>query len=119
MEKCKDLHIKNQYIIALATAPDATVARNLSHQLVEKKLAACVNLIPNISSIYIWQETVEESDEVLMLIKTSKNHFTAIEQLLKEEHPYEVPELISCTIEQISNSYQQWLAKSTTFTTLS
>lgn len=97
-------------ILIISTAPDALVAENLAKQLVENKLAACVNLLPKIKSIYSWQNNIESSEEVLMTIKTSKKHFSAIERFLEQEHPYEVPEIISCNIEQISKPYGDWLA---------
>lgn len=96
-------------ILVISTAPDALVAESLAKQLIEKQLAACVNLAPNIKSIYSWQNTIESSDEVLMLIKTAVKHFTVIERFLEQEHPYDVPEIISCNIEQISDSYGHWL----------
>lgn len=98
--------------IALCTAPDLEVAQHLASLMVERKLAACVNLLPNIISVYQWQGEIEQEAEILMLIKTEEKLIHKLDGLLEQEHPYEVPELISCNIEQASGSYLQWLADS-------
>ena len=98
--------------IALCTAPDLETAQHLARLMVEQQLAACVNLMPNIISVYQWQGEIEQESEVLMLIKTEEKLIHKLDDLLEQEHPYEVPELISCNIEQASGSYLQWLADS-------
>ena len=102
----------NNYQIALCTAPDKSTAEKLAKMMVQEKLAACVNIVPNISSIYQWQDQIEQEPEVLMIIKTESRLIADIGDLLEQEHPYEVPELISCNIEQASGSYLHWLAES-------
>ena len=97
------------YQIALCTAPDQATAEKLAEMLVKELLAACVNVVPAITSIYQWQGEIEKESEVLMIIKTEAQLVGSIGDLLDEEHPYEVPELISCSIEQASHAYLEWL----------
>ncbi len=99
-----------EYQLLLSTAPDEAVANRLATQLVKLKLAACVNLLSQTSSIYQWQGQLEKSQEVMMLIKSVAKNFDAIELFFEKNHPYDVPELISCNINQVSASYGQWLA---------
>ncbi|NVJ66524.1 MAG: divalent-cation tolerance protein CutA [Gammaproteobacteria bacterium] len=100
---------QQSYQLFISTAPDQATAESLARQLVAAKLAACVNLMPNVSSIYEWQGKIEQENEVVMLIKSKAKHFTEIEKFLVHKHPYDVPELISCNIDQVSASYGQWL----------
>jgi periplasmic divalent cation tolerance protein len=95
--------------IVLVTAPDATVARDLAHGLVERRLAACVNLLPQVTSIYRWQGAVEEASEVLLVIKTNAARVDAIERWLADEHPYDVPECIALVPAQVEAKYLAWL----------
>ncbi|WP_251358797.1 divalent-cation tolerance protein CutA [Kangiella sp. TOML190] len=100
---------QQEFQLFISTAPEQAIAESLARQLVERKLAACVNLIPQVSSVYAWQGAIEKTQEVILLIKSTAEQFTAIEELLTKQHPYEIPELISCNIEQLSASYGQWL----------
>ncbi len=103
---------KPKFKLLISTAPDQTTAESLAKQLVENKLAACVNLVPKITSIYQWQDHIEQSDEVMLFIKTTTKNFIVIEEFIQKQHPYEVPELISLDITQISDPYLQWLTSS-------
>ena len=100
--------------IVLSTTGSEAEARNLAHHLVEHKLAACVNIIPQIESIYRWQGKVESSQEWLLLIKTTAEGFSAVRDAIRELHSYELPECISLNIEDGSPEYLQWLADSVT-----
>ncbi len=99
--------------LAIATAPDADTARRLGSRLVEQRLAACVNLIPGVQSIYRWQEAIESDTEVVMLIKTHPGAVAAINAVLRNEHPYDVPELITLPIDDGLPDYLAWVAEST------
>lgn len=101
---------KTEFQLFITTAPDQASAEALAHQLVEQKLAACVNLIPQVTSVYEWQGKIEQETEVVLLIKSVAANFKAIEQFLDKNHPYEVPELISCNIQEVAASYGQWLS---------
>lgn len=95
--------------IALTTTGSIAEARKLAHALVDRRLAACVNLIPNITSIYRWQGEVEQASEVLLLIKTTAEHLSSLETTLKELHSYNVPELLVLDVEFGSQPYLNWL----------
>lgn len=98
--------------IVLSTAGSEDEARKIAQHLVEHRLAACVNILPQIESIYRWQGKVESSREWLLLIKTSVERFTAVRAAIQELHSYELPECIALSIEEGSSEYLQWLEKS-------
>ena len=98
--------------IVLSTAGSEDEARKLARHLVEHNLAACVNIVPQIESIYRWQGKVESSREWLLLIKTSAQRFAAVRDAILELHSYELPECVLLTVEDGSPDYLQWLADS-------
>jgi len=98
--------------IVLSTAGSEDEARKLARHLVEQQLAACVNIVPRVESIYRWQGKVESSQEWLLLIKTSAERFPAVRDAIRELHSYDLPECIALTIEDGSPDYLQWLADS-------
>ena len=98
--------------IVLSTAGSEDEARKIARSLVERQLAACVNIIPRIESIYRWQGKVESSQEWLLLIKTSTEKFAAVRDAIRALHSYELPECIAVSIEDGSAEYLQWLADS-------
>ena len=98
--------------IVLSTAGSEDEARRIAHHLVEQRLAACVNIIPRIESIYCWKEKVESSQECLLLIKTSAARFPQVRDAIRELHSYELPECVAIAIEDVSPEYLQWLAYS-------
>ena len=98
--------------IALTTAGSMDEAQELANALVERRLAACVNLIPNLTSIYRWQGAIEETSEVLLLIKTTAEQVAAVEAAVRELHSYEVPEFVALGVESGSQPYVDWLLSS-------
>jgi periplasmic divalent cation tolerance protein len=100
--------------IVLSTAGSADEARKIAHHLVERQLAACVNVIPQVESIYRWQGKIESSREWLLLIKTSSEHFAAVRDAIRELHSYDLPECIALNIEDGSSEYLQWIEDSLT-----
>jgi periplasmic divalent cation tolerance protein len=98
--------------IVLSTAGSEGEAQKLARHLVEQHLAACVNIIPQIESIYRWQGKVESSQEWLLLIKTTAEKFPAVRDAIRELHSYELPECVALTIEDGSPDYLRWLADS-------
>ena len=98
--------------IVLSTAGSQDEARKLAHHLVEHQLAACVNIVPQIESIYRWQGKVESSQEWLLLIKTTAERFPAVRDAIRELHSYDLPECVTLTIEDGSPDYLKWLADS-------
>jgi periplasmic divalent cation tolerance protein len=95
--------------LILCTFPDAAAARQIGTVLVEKQLAACVNLIPGVESVYRWRGKVESAAEVLAVFKTSAAVFPAFERELARLHPYEVPEIIAIEPAAVAESYGSWL----------
>jgi periplasmic divalent cation tolerance protein len=99
--------------IVLTTVDNAEEAQLIAETLVERHLAACVNLIPRLTSIYRWQDKIESASETLLLIKTSIERIPAIESALHELHSYEVPEFLVLPVESGSHAYLEWLRKAT------
>lgn len=97
------------YLFLLNTCPNETVAQQLAHVLVQNELVACVNIIPQIRSVFKWQGQITEENEVLLLMKTRQECYTEIEALLQKQHPYQVPELIALPIETGLAQYLQWI----------
>ena len=100
-------------IVVLITASSTEEAQKLGKELVQTKLAACVNVIPDIISIFNWQDEVCEEGEVLMIVKTSGEKFSALEKTIKQEHSYDVPEIIALPIVAGSKEYLNWIQKET------
>ena len=98
--------------IVLTTAGSEEEARKIARHLVEKRLAACVNIIPQIESIYRWQGKVESSREWLLVAKTTQEKFPAVRDAIRKLHSYDVPECVVLNIEDGSSDYLQWLADS-------
>ena len=98
--------------VVLCTAPDADTAQSLATTLVTEKLAACVNIIPGITSIYRWKGAIEQDTEQLLLIKTAAAGFQQLSARIRELHPYELPEIISVPIETGQQDYIQWITDS-------
>ncbi len=97
------------FCVVLVTASNHEEAQHLARALVESRLAACVQLSP-INSVYRWEGEVQQAEEVLMLIKTSRAHFASMERLITALHSYSVPEIIQLPIERGAENYLQWLA---------
>jgi periplasmic divalent cation tolerance protein len=99
--------------IVLSTAPDREVAERIARALVERGLAACVNVVPGLKSVYRWKGAVEEADEILLLAKTTAERLGDLERALRELHPYEVPECIALEPEGVEKTYLAWWLDST------
>lgn len=100
------------YSIAMSTAPSREVAGALARALVDRRLAACVNVVP-CSSVYRWEGEVQEDEEFLMVIKTRRTYIDDIRDLLEKEHPYDLPELVSMEVEDGSAGYLNWIRDET------
>ena len=95
--------------IVLTTIDDLDKAKQLAWQLVELRLAACVNIIERVHSIYRWQDKVENADELLLIIKTSAERIPELKKAIAQLHPYQLPELIVLDITDGSDEYLSWL----------
>lgn len=93
----------------LTTAPDRGVAEQIAETLIDERLAACVNLLPAMQSIYRWKGKVERAEEVQLIIKTSEARFAAIAARLRTLHPYEVPEVLMLRIDAGADAYVAWI----------
>lgn len=100
-------------IAVFITTSNEDEAVKIARALVEARLAACVNIIKEIRSIYHWQGKIEDDREVLMIAKSQRKHFVAISKKVKEMHSYEVPEVIALPIVDGAEDYLKWLRKST------
>ncbi len=101
------------FLIVLITVPSEEEGAKIAHALVEGSLAACVNIVRNIRSIYKWQGKVEDEGEFLLIAKTRRTLFEELEKKVKELHSYAVPEVIAIPIAGGSREYLGWLADST------
>ena len=99
--------------IALSTAPNELVARELVRTLVNERIVACGNIVPGVQSIYRWQGEVQEDSEVLIVFKTTAGAWPRLQQRLPELHPYETPELVLLPITDGLGKYMRWVSEST------
>ena len=97
------------FIVVYVTVSTADEGERIARSLVEERLAACVNRIAGVCSTYRWQGQVEQSDEELLVIKTSKERFEAMQARVRELHSYAVPEIIAVPVSAGSDAYLQWL----------
>jgi periplasmic divalent cation tolerance protein len=103
----------DDHIIMLTTLPDEHAARALAQALISEQLAACINIMPRMTSIYSWKGKLEEGQEHLLIIKTRSERYTAIEQAIKNQHPYELPEIIATPISHGLPEYLNWIDENT------
>ena len=99
--------------VVLTTCPDEGTARRIASALVDERLAACVNILPDMTSIYRWQGVVETTPECLLLVKTRRECLEALRRRLEELHPYDVPELVALPVEGGSSAYLKWVVEET------
>jgi periplasmic divalent cation tolerance protein len=99
-------------LIVLTTVGANHDAHDLGTDLVEKRLAACVNIIPRIDSIYQWRGNVEREQEQLLIIKTVDEQLDALKDAIFARHPYEVPEFIVVAMDDVGDAYREWLISS-------
>ena len=100
-------------LLVLTNLPDRAAAERLADMVVAKNLAACVNILAPCRSVYRWKGAVQHDEEHPMLIKTTQERYGALEQALREGHPYELPEIIAVPIERGLPAYLDWVAAET------
>lgn len=98
-----------EHCIVISTCPDMDSAESLVASLLEQRLAACVNILPGIQSRYEWKGELVKDQEVLLYMKSRMDHFEAIEDLIKRQHPYELPEIIAVPISKGLAPYLSWI----------
>nr|AAP05963.1 SJCHGC05154 protein [Schistosoma japonicum] len=103
----------SMHSVVLITCPNSSVAETIADTLVSRKLAACVNIIPSIKSVYVWEGKVERSDELLLMAKTQSKLIPSLTEVVKDMHPYECPEIIGLNIEGGYPPYLKWITDST------
>ena len=106
------MKLAGKFAVALVTAPDLKVARQLARAALAARLVACVNLMPRIESHYWWQGKLECSTEVLLVMKTTTTRLAALEELVVAKHPYDTPEFIVLSINRGNQRYLAWLEDS-------
>ena len=99
--------------VVFSTIDSKESAEKIAHDIVKQQLAACVNIIANITSIYKWKGKVEHEAEHLMVVKTSENCLPNLMERIKELHPYEVPEVIALSIDEGDPAYLEWILSET------
>jgi periplasmic divalent cation tolerance protein len=100
------------YQVTLCTCPTSAIAQDIADKLVTEKLAACVNILPNITSVYLWQENVVRETEVQLFIKSKCEYFELLNDRIKQLHPYDTPEVIALNIQQGDHQYLNWINES-------
>lgn len=103
--------VTSEPIVVLMTAADGGEATRIAELLVDKQLAACVQILPEIESVYRWNGEVQRDKEILILAKTTASQFDALEKAVREIHSYETPEIVAVPIAHVSEPYRAWLAK--------
>ena len=97
--------------IVFTTAGSKEEARKIAHALVERKLAACVNVVPQVESVYRWKGKVERAEEWLLIVKTTAQNVDAVCNAIKELNSYDLPECVAIAVEDGSEEYLKWLGK--------
>jgi len=106
------LRMRTGHYLVLTTCPRED-ARPLADSILEEQLAACVNLVPGLQSVYVWKGAIEEGQELLLLIKTTQACYPRLERHIRANHPYELPEIIALDIVAGSAEYLAWVGANT------
>lgn len=96
----------------MTTFPDENQAREVAKHLVSNRLAACINILPKMTSVYQWQGKLEQGEEHLLLIKTEQHRIADLQKAIKETHPYELPEIVVVPILSGYEPYLKWISES-------
>lgn len=104
---------EHDLIIVFCTCGSEKNASQIADKLVSHQLAACVNMLPGIESVYQWQEQIQRDKEVLLIIKTQQDRYSELEQVILELHDYELPEIITVPIEAGYQAYLKWITSAT------
>lgn len=102
-----------EVLLVMSNLPDRASAQAMARALVDARLAACVNILPGVTSVYRWQDNVEQAEEVTLLIKTTRRHYPQLQQAIIAAHPYELPEVIALSLAEGHAAYLHWVAAET------
>jgi periplasmic divalent cation tolerance protein len=105
--------IEKDILVLLSTCPDAATAERMARELVAASLVACVNIVPGVRSIYLWNGAVQADEEVLMILKTTAGRLAAVRERLVALHPYDLPEIVALPVVDGHHPYLQWVVDST------
>lgn len=105
--------MQENHIVIFCTVPDRESGERISRVLVEERLAACVNLVPGLSSIYRWQGHIQQDTECLLLIKSTAARFEVLADRLRGLHPYDIPEIIALPVSAGDPAYLNWISENT------
>jgi periplasmic divalent cation tolerance protein len=97
-------------LIVFTTTPNSEEAENLARKIVEAKLAACVQVLPQMKSFYFWENEIQNDSEHLLLIKTLEEKFDELEKFIKANHSYDTPEIVAVSSEKVSGDYLNWMS---------
>lgn len=101
-------------LIVLTTVANSEDGELLARGIVERHLAACVQILPKMTSVYRWEGSVARDEEYLLMVKTSDERYAEVEKFLLENHPYETPEIVAIKAEHVSDGYLAWLTEAVT-----
>src|SRR4051812_8876768 len=101
----------DEILLAFSTFPDSETAQRIARALVELRLVACGNILPQIHSVYRWQGKMESADEVLVIFKLPASGYAEFEAKLRSLHPYDVPEILSCGVDRGLPEYLRWVSE--------
>lgn len=107
------MRFMDEILLVLTNVPDEATGAQIARRLVESRLAACVNLLPQVSSVYRWQGAVEQANETTLSIKTTKERYPELEAAIKALHPYDLPEIIAVPVTGGLPAYLAWVAAET------
>ena len=102
-----------EYCVMFCTVPSQEIGMIIAEDLVSGKLAACVNIVPGLTSVYRWKGDICREPEFLLIIKSRHSLFAAARDRILALHPYEVPEVVSCRISDLSDTYMSWIVENT------
>ncbi|XP_042335153.1 protein CutA homolog [Sceloporus undulatus] len=105
-------YISGSHSLALVSCPNEQIARDIARAIMEKHLAASVDILPRTSTMYFWKGEIEEATEILLLLKTRTSKIKELSDYIRSAHPFEIPELISLLIDQGNPAYLKWIEES-------
>lgn len=103
----------HQALLILTNVPDEATATAIASMLVEKRLSACVNILPGVRAVYRWEGQIEQADEITLLAKTTSDRYAEAEAAIKALHPYDLPEIIAFPVAAGFPPYLKWIAQET------